>query len=76
MNRGERRQAAKRKTPEPVSFLDALLDQRILGGCQDCDAYQDVTRVDGIYRITISHDATCPWLNAREGVDRGARRTP
>jgi len=67
MTRAERRQAAKRKPSEPVSFLDALLDQRITGGCQDCDAYQHMQLVDGVYHITISHDATCPWLNAREG---------
>jgi hypothetical protein len=68
VNRRERRQAAKRQAPEPVSLLDALLDQRITGGCEDCDAYQDVTRVDGVYHVTIAHDVTCPWLNAREGT--------
>ena len=62
-----RRQAAKCKT-EPVSLLDALVGHRLLGGCEDCSAYQDVTRVDGVYHITIAHDATCPWLNAREGT--------
>jgi hypothetical protein len=56
--------------------LDALLDQRIPGGCQDCDAHQYMQLVDGIYHLTISHDTTCPWLNARAGVDRGSRRTP
>ena len=68
MNRPERRQAAKRKTPEPVSLLDALVGHRLLGGCEDCSAYQDVTRVDGVYLITVAHDTTCPWLNAREGT--------
>ena len=68
MNRPERRTAAKRKTSEPLSLLDALLGQRITGGCEDCDAYQDVTRVDGVYHVTIAHDATCPWLAAREGT--------
>ena len=67
MNRPRRRLAAKR---EPVSFLDALLDQRIPGGCLDCDAYQYMQLVDGIYHLTISHDSTCPWLNAREGTKR------
>ena len=68
MNRHGRRQAVQRKTPEPVSLLDALVGHRLLGGCEDCSAYQDVTRVDGIYHITIAHDVTCPWLNAREGT--------
>jgi hypothetical protein len=68
MNRHGRRQAAKRKTPEPGPLLDALVGHRILGGCEDCAAYQDVSRVDGIYLITVAHDATCPWLNAREGT--------
>ena len=64
-----RRQSAKCKT-EPVSLLDALVGHRLLGGCEDCSAYQDVTHVDGVYHITIAHDATCPWLNAREGTTR------
>jgi len=67
MNRHERRRAPARKTPEPVSPLDALVGHRVLGGCDDCNAYQDVTRVDGIYRITVRHDDTCPWYNARGG---------
>ena len=62
-------QAAKRQgAPKPSSLLDALVGHRVIGGCEDCSAYQDVTRVDGIYHITIAHDATCPWLAAREGT--------
>ena len=68
MNRAERRAAGKRTTPAAIPFLDALLDQRVAGGCPDCDAYQRVTQVDGIYHVSIYHDDTCPFLNAREGI--------
>jgi hypothetical protein len=69
MNRQGRRQAAKGKgAPKSGSLLEALVGHRVIGGCEDCSAYQDVTRVDGIYHITIAHDVTCPWLNAREGT--------
>lgn len=66
MNRAERRQAAKRKTPQPVSFLDALLDQHVPGGCADCDAYTYTQLVDGIYRMAVYHDPTCPYLTHKE----------
>ena len=69
MNRADRRQASQRKTTAPVSFLAALLDQRIPGGCPDCDAYQELTTDgSGIYVLTVRHDDTCPFLNAREGT--------
>ena len=55
MNRAERRAAGKRTTPAAIPFLDALLDQR-------------VTQLDGIYHVSIYHDDTCPFLNAREGI--------
>ncbi len=43
----------------------AVGNQRIAGGCDDCDAYQTMTKQDGIYHVTVHHDDTCPWLNAR-----------
>ncbi len=44
----------------------AVGNQRIAGGCDDCDAYQTMTkRDDGVFRVTVHHDDTCPWLNAR-----------
>lgn len=67
MNRAERRRAAKRATPEHVSFLAGLLDHRIPGGCDDCDAYQYMQLVDGIYRIAVYHDNSCPFW---QGVTR------
>ena len=68
MNRAERRGAGKRTTPATIPFLDAVLDQRVSGGCADCDAYSFTQVVDGIYHLSIYHDDTCPFLNAREGI--------
>ncbi|MGI8578525.1 MAG: hypothetical protein ACR2KG_11590 [Nocardioidaceae bacterium] len=39
---------------------------RVPGGCDDCDAYQTLTKQHGIFHITTHHDDTCPWLAARE----------
>ncbi len=48
------------------SVLDALVGRRVLGGCDDCTAYQTVSRcADGVYLLTVHHDATCPALNGR-----------
>ena len=45
----------------PSATLDAMTGQRILGGCDDCSAYQTVEQVDGgVYRLTVHHDHTCP----------------
>ena len=54
-------------TSEPTrSALDAMTGRRLPGGCDDCDAYQRVTRyADGLYLLTVFHDDTCPWLNRR-----------
>jgi hypothetical protein len=43
-----------------------LIGHRIPGGCDDCSAYQEVSRLDGIYIINICHDDTCPtWRQIR-----------
>lgn len=57
----------RRKPLTPVtSTLDNLAGYRLPGGCPDCAACQEVTKQDtGIYTLTVSHDGTCPWLNAR-----------
>jgi hypothetical protein len=48
-------------------MFEALLDQRIPGGCDDCDAYQQLTTDgSGIYVLAVRHDATCPWLSQRD----------
>lgn len=41
------------------------LPSRLPGGCDDCNAYQTVTLDDGIYRICIHHDDTCPFYRKR-----------
>jgi hypothetical protein len=44
-------------------MFEGLLDQRIPGGCDDCDAYQELTTDgSGVYMLAIRHDNTCPWL--------------
>ena len=46
---------------------EALPDQPIPGGCDDCDAVQRLTTDGGgIYVLTVFHDASCPWLRAHE----------
>lgn len=55
MNRAGRRAAAQ--------ALPAIVRQfAALAVCPDCDS--DVTlQQDGpLYRLTLAHDATCPWL--------------
>ena len=52
-------------------MLEALSDQPIPGGCDDCDAVQRLTTDGaGIYVLTVFHDDTCPWLNARTEATR------
>ena len=47
-----------------VSALDAMTGHRMPGGCDDCDAYQTVTRESaGMYRLLVHHDHYCPWFN-------------
>lgn len=53
-----------------LASLDGL---RIPGGCDSCDAYQDLATdaaVPGLTRLTVRHDDDCPWLLEQE------RRTP
>lgn len=53
--------------PKP-SALDAMTGRRLPGGCDDCDAYQVMSRcADGLYVLAVHHDDTCPRLN---GVTR------
>lgn len=47
-----------------TSALEHLTGRRLPGGCDDCNAYQTVRRVDGrFYVLTVHHDETCPELN-------------
>lgn len=50
------------------SALDAMTGRRLPGGCDDCAAYQTVTRhANGVYVLVVHHDPGCPALN---GVTR------
>jgi hypothetical protein len=48
---------------EPIRDLLAALDgARILGGCDDCNAYQTLEIVSpGVTVLAVHHDDTCPW---------------
>ena len=44
-------------------MFEALLNQRIPGGCEDCDAYQVMTTDgSGVYVLEVRHDDSCPYL--------------
>lgn len=46
------------------SSLAPLTGRRLPGGCDDCDAYQVLSRcADNLYVLTVHHDETCPRLN-------------
>ncbi|QGF24742.1 hypothetical protein [Raineyella fluvialis] len=56
-----------RKAPGNAA-LDALVGRSFPGGCDDCHAYQTMTRdSSGIYRVTTYHDNSCPYFR---GVTR------
>ena len=47
-------------------IFDGMAGQHIPGGCDDCDAYQQMTKQHGVYVITVHHDDTCPsWQQIR-----------
>jgi hypothetical protein len=41
-------------------FLAPRVGIRFPGGCDDCNAWQEMRLHHGIWVITISHDDTCP----------------
>lgn len=52
--------------PLTTSVLDAMTGKRLPGGCDDCRAYQTVEKQsDGLYLMTVHHDATCPTLREK-----------
>jgi len=57
-------------SPSPAAYLDqlhrALSGNRLPGGCDDCAAYQTLTKRDGVFVVGVHHDDTCPWLARRE----------
>lgn len=45
--------------------IDAILakyDGKQPGGCDQCDAEQELRNDNGIWRLTIHHDSWCPVL--------------
>lgn len=47
------------------AMLSPLIGQQIPGGCDDCDAYQEVQQSHpGIFLLTVVHDDTCPFYIA------------
>jgi hypothetical protein len=54
----------RRPLVDSVWALEHLTGRRLPGGCDDCNAYQTVRRVDGrFYVLTVHHDDTCPALS-------------
>lgn len=54
-------------------WLVPLLGQTLAGGCPDCPAEAHVERdADGIFRLLIEHEESCPVLVAKIG--KPARR--
>ena len=50
------------------NILDLLNDGEIPGGCDDCNAYQKVVQLeDKLFKLTVFHDDTCPFLNKSGG---------
>lgn len=53
---------------EAARKLGPLDGSRIPGGCDQCDAYQEVEPVrPGVWVVTVHHDPGCPVLAAKEG---------
>lgn len=47
--------------------LDGLLGRRMPGGCDDCNAIQQLTAsAPGVYSLRVFHDTTCPTLAAKQ----------
>lgn len=50
-------------TARPESSLAAMAGRRLPGGCDDCDAYQVLSRcADDLFVLVVHHDPTCPHL--------------
>ena len=53
---------SNRRKTNTRSRLDAMTGHRMPGGCDDCLAYQTMTReADGLYELLVHHDDTCPF---------------
>jgi hypothetical protein len=55
-------------------LLDSFVGLEVDGGCDDCDAYQTIERIDvGVYVNHVFHDDTCPWWIRHQAATRGHR---
>lgn len=64
--RGGDEVGTRSKSDDPMAYLRTLIGKETPGGCSDCSAFQTVRRDrDGIFRLTVHHDESCPWLAAR-----------
>lgn len=55
---------SNRRRPRADSALDPMVGRKLPGGCDDCAAYQVMSRcADGLYVLAVHHDDTCPYLN-------------
>ncbi len=63
----------QRKTGNRRDLLDALVGQVFAGGCDDCNAYMEVSADDEIggHKLVVNHDATCPYYAS---LTAGGRR--
>jgi hypothetical protein len=53
-------------------ILDGVFGARIPGGCDDGDAYQEMTKQHGMYVMNIHHDDTCPtWRRIQARCEAG-----
>ena len=53
-----------------VNVFGPMDGAEIPGGCDDCDAYQEVRARDGhpnVHRIRVFHDEWCPTLARKQG---------
>lgn len=42
---------------------------RVSGGCLDCNADQALEETaPGVWKLTVRHDPTCPWLTQNEAA--------
>ena len=56
-------------TALPESVLAGITGRRLPGGCDDCLAYQVLSRMPNdqwgaVYVLTVHHDDTCPVLTS------------
>jgi len=44
-------------------LLASFAGRRVPGGCDDCDAFQQMRKeADGVFVLAVHHGRGCPWL--------------